>query len=214
MTTTFSPFARRPATGALALAALAVPPFARRPATGALALAALAVTALRTGTAAAEAPPPIPPVAPGPPTIERWDADQPAPAGYHLETRPRMGLVIGGSVLLGTTYTPMAVAGVFVAVSGEPAGALGAIPVAGPFVVAGLINRGSSGGDGGGAGALITSLLIVDGLAQTAGAAMLIAGLASPRRVAVRDRGATVTVMPTPLSFGKNSAGFGIRGTF
>jgi hypothetical protein len=55
---------------------------------------------------------------------------------------------------------------------------------------------------------------MADGLGQAVGAAMLITGLAAPRRVLVRDDVAKVHVMPTPLTFGKGSAGVGLTGTF
>jgi hypothetical protein len=61
---------------------------------------------------------------------------------------------------------------------------------------------------------LTTTLLLLDGIAQTGGVALFIAGFAAPRPVLVRDDTARLRFMPIPMSFGRSSAGFGIVGTF
>ena len=89
-------------------------------------------------------------------------------------------------------------------VSGQGNIALGAIPLIGPFA---LIPQG-------GGYASVDFVCVLDGLAQVAGAAMLIAGIAAPRKVLVRADSAGVTFMPKPMTFGKNGGGLGMAGTF
>ena len=72
------------------------------------------------------------------------------------------------------------------------------VPVAGPFLY-----LGEAGGESG------KLVLIIDGLAQAAGAAMLIAGLAAPKTIAVRNDLAKIEITPV---LGPGSAG--IVGTF
>jgi hypothetical protein len=113
--------------------------------------------------------------------------------------------VVGGAVTLGVLWILTAVPSTIAAdVSGNGAVALGAIPVIGPFA---LIPQG-------GGYASVDFLCVLDGVGQIAGAAMLIAGIAAPKKVLVRADSAGVTVMPKPMTFGKNSGGFGLAGTF
>jgi hypothetical protein len=56
-------------------------------------------------------------------------------------------------------------------------------------------------------------IFVADGVLQAAGAAMLIAGLVSPKRVMVPDD-AKVHIVPVPVRLGKAGAGVGIAGTF
>jgi hypothetical protein len=89
-------------------------------------------------------------------------------------------------------------------ISKNGADGLGAIPVAGPFA---LIPQ-----CGGFASCYLGT--VVDGLAQVAGLAMLIAGIAAPRTVLVRNDIGKLNIHPTPMVLGKNAAGFGLAATF
>ncbi len=86
------------------------------------------------------------------------------------------------------------------------------VPIAGPFIELGRLDFSPSIEDRGfAAGAAV--LLVIDGLAQTAGAAMLLAGLTTKREVLVRNDVAGATVRVTPLTMGHGGAGIGLVGT-
>jgi len=143
-----------------------------------------------------------PPAAPprGPKKID-WEEGEPIPPGYHAVTRARVGLVAGGASMFGATYLiSILVGSVMQDTSGHNGYSL-LIPVAGPFVEMRYSGYAS-----------VDVVLALDGLAQAAGLAMLIAGIAAPKTVLVRDF-AGVTLMPKPI-FGQNSAGFGLAGAF
>jgi hypothetical protein len=148
---------------------------------------------------------PPPGIAAGPRVIEDWDDGQPVPAGYRVSTKYRTGLIVGGAVTFGVLWFLTAIPSA-IAADAEKNGtiALGIIPLAGPFA---LIPQ---------SGGLISVELLaaIDGLGQLAGAAMLIAGIAAPRKILVRADVGGVTLMPKPMTFGHYSAGFGLAGTF
>lgn len=135
---------------------------------------------------------------PGPARI-RWDDDRAAPAGYHLEGGVRDGLVIGGAVTLGSLYllTALTAAALNDTNRDGSAGVL-YVPVAGPFL---HLKDASSD--------TAKLVLVVDGVAQAAGAAMLVVGLATPRTFAVRNDAAKLEIRPV---VGPGSAG--VVGTF
>jgi hypothetical protein len=186
--------------------------------------AAAAITLAPAGARAQGAPPPPPAAAPGgyyapppgyypppgayaqpqpgPRVLNDWEEGEPLPAGYHKATRPRVGLIVGGSVLFGVTWLTSAFAGAVASDIGARNGKLLIIPVVGPFT---LVPSGSTTGD---------LFLVLDGLAQAGGLAMLVVGIAVPKTVAVRNDIAKVQIMPTPMTFGSNSAGFGFVGKF
>jgi hypothetical protein len=136
------------------------------------------------------------------------DEGQPVPAGYHRGTKIRVGLVAGGASTFGALWLLTAVTSTIVAdASGNGNAALGAIPVAGPFALIPQVS--------GSPGATSADLFFVlDGLGQIAGVAMLVAGLAAPRKVFIRNDIGKVTILPKPISFGRNGGGFGLVGTF
>jgi hypothetical protein len=167
------------------------------------------------------APPPSPYYAPppagqyaGPRVINDWDDGQPIPPGYHKSTQIRKGLVIGGAVTFGVVYLLTAIAGAVVSDVGDAtcgnttcpgtrSGRLLLIPVAGPFALLGAT------------GSATANLgLVLDGLLQAGGVAMLIGGLAAPKTVLVRDDVSKVKIMPKPMIFGQNGAGVGLAGSF
>ncbi len=95
------------------------------------------------------------------------------PPGFVVRSQSRLGLVIAGSVVGGLSYLNSAVAGVAI---DDGRGAPMAIPVIGPFVAMGTL------GENGGARAG----LMLAGLAQGAGLAMVVFGVAMPKTTLVR----------------------------
>jgi hypothetical protein len=143
----------------------------------------------------------------GPRIIKDYDDGEPVPPGYHPETRTRTGLVVGGAVTFGTLYffSLLVAAAVSDAnrathSSGDDANFL-YIPVAGPFLQ--MTKTESSTGN---------LFLGIDGIAQGAGAAMLIVGITSPKTVLVRNDLGEVRV--TPMRLGQDGNGLGLVGRF
>jgi hypothetical protein len=151
----------------------------------------------------------------GPEEIDYEEGD-PIPPGYEKDTKIRKGLVIGGAVTFGVTWL-LSILAASVAVSieeeddndgdgdsdnisVEDAAAL-YIPVAGPFVS--IVTYDSNAGG--------TAVLVIDGLAQAGGLAMLIAGLAAQETVLVRK--GDVEIRPAPIVTA-DRAGAGVIGTF
>ena len=166
---------------------------------------------------AASAPSPAPPAPPPytyrtgedysrPKYLDYVEGD-PIPEGYKVDTKLRTGLVVGGAVTLGVLWGITAIAGgVGASVEGEIDGDTDQfiplyIPVAGPFVAIDTM-------DAAGAG---VAVLIIDGVAQTAGLAMFIAGLAAPKDVLRRTTVAGISWQLTPSHRG---FGVGLDGTF
>lgn len=138
----------------------------------------------------------------GPRMIKDWRDGDPIPWGYHREERVRKGAVISGSILFGVTYGYS----LFFAAIGEDidsnnnGAAPLAIPVLGPFIT--MKNSDST---------TLNYMLALDGLAQAAGAALIIHGIVSPKAVLVRnDLG--VSFMPAPM--GKDGQGLVMMGRF
>jgi membrane associated rhomboid family serine protease len=113
--------------------------------------------------------------------------------------------VISGALVFGIPYLYSA----FIASVGEDAtrgtdtrnGASGLyVPVLGPFITMGQTDWASA-----------RFVLALDGLAQTAGAIMLIYGLTSPRNVLVRN---DLAMMVMPMMIGKDGQGVGVLGRF
>jgi hypothetical protein len=143
------------------------------------------------------------------------------PAGYHVVTRPRIGLVIGGAVTLGVFYMLSVSAGT------RTSGAEGhwlAVPLIGPFGAAGAHEdacekkRGTEAYIG--CIDVAPTFEIVDGLGQIVGASLLFAGLISRKSILVPDApyragGVSFAVLPrwTRSSSGARP-GLSISGTF
>lgn len=140
-----------------------------------------------------------------PKVIRNYEEGDRIPPGYHPDTRPRLGLAIGGGCMFGVFYVFTAIGGAAALdLNKSQAGTSDAvllIPVVGPFIR--TVNN----------DALASVLLVIDGLAQAGGLAMLIGGIAAPKTVLVRnDIGVRVT--PEPLLFAGGGGGVGLRGTF
>ena len=138
---------------------------------------------------------------------------EPKPPGYVLVERRRRGLVIGGALTLGIPYA----ISVSVAAGGQYDDSTGWLlaPVVGPWITAGRLDDDCS--DDGldfdcndYAGA--RTLLAMDGLAQAAGAVMLVVGIAFPKRLWVRDYTTEVSIAPVRL--GRSGYGLGAVGSF
>ena len=140
------------------------------------------------------------------------------PAGYHVEERPRRGLVIAGTIVLAVPY------GLGLAVAGgqnfpNSSGWL-IVPGIGPWLT--LLTRHKSGNCSDNStfnDCVDTSVddttrtfLIIDGLMQTGGAVMLIAGIAAPKKVIARDFVGNLHL--TPSTIGRSGYGAFLTGTF
>lgn len=167
-------------------------------------------------------PPPYPgyaPTPPPPPYEMRAVDGRPPPEGYHLESRPRRGLVIAGSITFGTMY----VISLSVASNSRTTGdGWLFVPVLGPFLDLSARRRCDDRAeldcfDDAGNRVLLT----FDGLVQIAGAAMLFAGFAAPSHVWVRDDAPVAkreppkpTIAFAPTTFGRSGLGLGMGGEF
>jgi hypothetical protein len=150
----------------------------------------------------------------GPREIKGWTQGDPVPPGYRTVERTRKGLVIGGAVLFGTTYLVTALAGAIADDYNSSCGGLFErscstprpnvtalyVPAIGPFIQ--IANTRS---------ATTNTALAIDGLAQSAGAVMLIVGLTSPKTVLVRNDLAEIRVTPM---VGRGTTGAALTGTF
>lgn len=153
----------------------------------------------------------------GPRIIKDYEDGEPIPPGYHAETRVRSGLVVGGAVTFGCMYLLSVLVGAamsdakkdseryasasgYSSSSSKEDGDFLFVPVAGPFLQ--MTKTESSSGN---------VVLAIDGIAQAAGATMLIVGITSPKTVLVRNDLGEVRVMPMRIGSG---TGFGLGGTF
>lgn len=146
----------------------------------------------------------------GPREIKDWSDGDPIPPGYHPTTSIRKGLVIAGAVTFGTVY----LLNVLAAAASIDACKLGGasctdasmlfIPVVGPFIEVTRTNGSAS----------LSTLLVVDGIAQAAGVFMFVAGLAWQRTTLVRnDLGLSTPAKPTIAPYFAGTGG-GLVGTF
>lgn len=143
----------------------------------------------------------------GPRVIKDYEEGEPIPPGYHAESKIRTGLVVGGAVTFGVLYLLSALVGAAIndvnkaTNSSNDSGDFLFVPVAGPFLQ--MTKTESSTGN---------VFLAIDGIAQAAGATMLIVGLTSPKTVLVRNDLGEVRV--TPMRMGQDGTGLGLVGTF
>ena len=146
----------------------------------------------------------------GPRIIKDYEEGEPIPPGYHAETRVRSGLVVGGAVTFGVMYLLSVLVGAAISdvnrssysgSSNREGGEFLYVPVAGPFLQ--MTRTESSSGN---------ATLAIDGIAQAAGATMLIVGITSPKTVLVRNDLGEVRVMP--MRMGDKGGGLGLVGTF
>lgn len=195
---------------------------------GAVAVAPRAAHADDAAQGAASAPPPVAVPAPAPApapapvaaapapapasgeerpsTLDDWPEGTAAPPGYHWTEKPRLGAIIGGACLFGVTWLVTAAVGGLgydFSTTKDTDYLWLYVPIAGPFIE---MSRGVS--------ATASVFLAADGVAQAAGAALLIYGLASPVSKVVRNDSSKVRVMPVPLALGRGATGLGLVGQF
>ena len=142
----------------------------------------------------------------GPRIIRDYEEGEPVPPGYHPETRVRTGLVVAGAVTFGIMYVFSVLAGAIINDASEygskhDRGDFLFAPVLGPFLQ--MSKTDSSSGN-------VT--LAIDGIAQAAGATMLIVGITSPRTVLVRNDLGEIRI--SPMKVGEKGTGLGLVGTF
>ena len=132
-----------------------------------------------------------------------YEEGRPIPQGYHTRTSVRKGLVIGGAVTFGVLYALSLIAADADRQANQDGGSrkLEAlyIPAIGPFIATSKVESGS------------TSVLILDGLGQTAGLVMFICGFAFPKTELVRNDLGSVRVLPL---MGKGQSGLSLVGSF
>ena len=120
----------------------------------------------------------------GGPKYMDYEEGQPVPAGYHVATRTRTGLVVGGGVTLGVFYLLSLFSGLILAVVDDAdakhtdRSAVLFVPIAGPFIGMSSLHPD---------GATPTLGLAFLGIGQTLGAGLLIAGIVNPKVQLVRD---------------------------
>lgn len=124
----------------------------------------------------------------------------PLPArSFHEEMQPNYGLMVAGLVVLGASWSVNA-ATAWVADEWKLA-----VPVVGPFMETQNVNTGDSAAD-----RMLIGLLVFDGLIETAGAVMLVAGAITHHKVRVYDSPRmSVSVVPTAGPAGGGLAAFG-----
>lgn len=150
-----------------------------------------------------------------PPGMELpYEAGDPIPAGYRLRSQPRRGLVIAGSIVTGVPWVISVTAATGADFDNKSGFLL--VPGIGPWLslLAGAgkdRNCGSTSDFCNGDRSSLRAALVLDGLVQSAGAAMLIIGIAVPRKRLVRD---DVTLGFVPTTLGRDGYGLGAVGTF
>ncbi|WP_437478183.1 hypothetical protein WME75_29785 [Sorangium sp. So ce1014] len=131
--------------------------------------------------------PTAPPVILGMPRTLPFKEREPPPEGYRLETQMSRRLVIAGTIVLGTAWALSALTAGSILAEGESGAGSYApllVPVGGPFItLATGEDIDFSSDDGRVAG----SLVLLDGLTQVTGFALLVAGLVSNQQVWVRS---------------------------
>ncbi len=180
------------------------------------ALLGLAITAspssaqAQSAAAAPVAAAPAAPVAapPGSPPRKPYREGAPIPQGYHVEQRVRKGMVIAGAITLGIPYT------IGLAAAGgsnfrNESGWL-ALPALGPFITLG--RRHADCHTGSKAASCLGDVmlgfgLVLDGLAQTAGATLLLIGVSAPKTELVRNDVMSLSVLPGRVG----TSGYGLR---
>ena len=163
------------------------------------------VAAGRTATASPDAPPLLP-----------YREGMPVPSGYTLVDRPATGLITAGVIGLGISYAT----GVIIAASQgfDNGTALLALPIIGPYAAIGTreyaceVNTVAAAKKCTADETQIVTLMAVDGLAQTAGALVAVAGLMSGTKELVRSDLPEVSVTP-PVS-ARSGWQFSVRGDF
>ena len=133
----------------------------------------------------------------------RWKNGDPIPSGYHVESRPRLGLIIGGGVTLGAFWLlewTSTVTGCRGCTAGNVAFSF--VPVVGPFLQLSQLNFSCANGRG--CDPIIAPFMVIDGVVQIVGFGLLLGGLLSSHDVLVYNGPGDMqgTLMPMPLKDG------------
>lgn len=150
-----------------------------------------------------------------PPGMELpYEDGDPIPPGYRLREQKRRGLIIAGSIVTGVPWM-ISLTAATAADFDNKSGYL-VVPGVGPWLMllAGGASDRSCGSDAvfcEESRAGLRSVLVLDGLMQTAGAAMFAAGFLFPRQRLVRD---DVTISLAPTTVAPGAYGLGAVGTF
>src|SRR6185369_877974 len=134
---------------------------------------------------------------PPPQQMQMQPCPLPQPRLFHEEMQPNYGLMVAGLVVLGASWSINA-ATAWVADEWKLA-----VPVVGPFMETQNVSTGDSD-----ANRMLIGLLVFDGLIETAGAIMLVAGAITHPKVKVYDH-PRVSVVPTAGPAGGGLAAFG-----
>lgn len=145
-----------------------------------------------------------------------YEEGDPVPPGYVVRDRPRRGLTIAGSIVTGVPWFFSVTAAT--AANFEHKSGFLVVPGLGPWMM--LLAGGASDNDCANADlpdhcsvsrAGLRAILVFDGLVQSAGAAMLITGLALPRKRLVPT---SIDVSIAPVQLSADGYGVGAFGTF
>jgi hypothetical protein len=130
-----------------------------------------------------------------------YDAQQPIPAGYHVEHRTRYGLAISGIALFAATYVPTAAAAWYDSGDGTP---LYVVPVLGPLFAIPTKTGNCDPNDEYSScdwDDFVTAFLIADAVVQAAGVVMALGGFAG-RDLLIRDQVPRTALLPGPIGGG------------
>ncbi|MEM1032951.1 MAG: hypothetical protein AAGN82_21575 [Myxococcota bacterium] len=156
------------------------------------------------------------PPEPLPDFIPNYEDGDPIPPGYKVQSKVRKDLVVAGSVVLGSAWLISVLSAAIAQTvdevdeqTGEVLNDTGPndwiplyIPVVGPFITIGTV-----GASGGGVG-----ILLLDGVVQSGGLAMLIAGIALPKKALVKTYGDVELTIAPQVGMGHQS--LGLHGRF
>ncbi|APR75065.1 Hypothetical protein A7982_00411 [Minicystis rosea] len=129
-----------------------------------------------------------------PPATLPYEEGEAVPPGYQVKTRPVRSMVIAGSVTFGATYlVSLLTAATVLAADSRDGKQLAPLfaPVVGPFIAIGTTKSEGAG----------TLWLVLDGVAQTAGAVMLIYGLAAEEKYLQRTPMTAAEIITHPQVF-------------
>jgi len=135
------------------------------------------------------------------------------PPGYHVEEHVRRGLVIGGALTLGIPWALSVTVASGANFSNQSGWLI--VPALGPWITLATREK-CSGYSSNNLNCLedpsAQAMLVLDGIAQTAGAIMLIAGIAATKKVVVRDFYSSLHFAPARM--GKLGYGGVLSGEF
>lgn len=143
-----------------------------------------------------------------PPETLPYQEGRPIPPGYHVDTGWNKGLAVTGASLFGTAYLISLVASMIAMGDGgrdssEFAPLL--IPVIGPFITAGTAKDASFGDDD---SRVVGTIMLLDGITQTAGAIMFVAGVLAENQVLLRNDLAETPSLAPKVMVGPRAVAF------